>query len=159
MIKINEIEMLKLINNGDLNAVKSYIDNEIIMQLKTDVSDVQKKKAFVKLADKFKTEAISNSIAGAFTQNDYTCLCDGARSFRIKQPIENFGSIAKISDGVTPLNLVQIIPDTRDMKEINIDLKDLQLKYKEYKSLSAKEKKDIWKKMFVLKIDKIKKYI
>lgn len=156
MIKINEIEMLKLINNGDLNAIKNYIDNEILMQINTDVSDVQRNKNFIKLAKNFKKEAIkrgSPALAGAFTQNKYTCLCDGFRIFRLKQPIENFGNIEKVSSEVILLDVMSFFSNTEDMKEVSFDLKDLQLKYKEYKNLSTQDKKGVKNKVYGINLN------
>ena len=152
MIKINELEILKLISGGDMDTVKDYIDNEILMQIKTDVSDVKRNKNFIKLAEKFKKEAIKGghpALAGAFTQNDYTCLCDGFRVFRLKQPIESFGNIEKVSSEVTLLDVMSFFQDREGAKEVNFNLKDFQIKYKEYKSLPAQDKK-IGKIKFIL---------
>lgn len=156
MIKINEVEMLKLINNGDLNVIKNYIDNEILMQIKTDILDVQRNKNFIKLAKKFKKEAIKSkrpALAGAFTQNDYTCLCDGFRIFRLKQPIGSFGNIEKVSSEVILIDVMSFFSNTEGMKEVGFDLKDLQLKYKEYKSLSTQDKKGVKNKVYSINLN------
>ena len=163
MIKINETKVLSLINANDIDELKKYINQEIIWQLKTSKTDLQKNKAFVALAKKFNSQKDSNrALAGAFEQDGYSCLCDGFRAFRIKKPIETFAGIARLDEATTPINLKQFFSDVRDLKELEFDVNSFELQYKEFKGSSIKERnqKDYYKnpkKIFTLDLNETEK--
>lgn len=163
MIKIDEIKALSLINESNIEDLKKYINQEIIWQLKTSKTDLQKNKAFVALAKKFNSQKdLNRALAGAFEQDGYSCLCDGFRAFRIKKPIETFAGITRLDEATTPINLKQVIPDVHDLKELEFDVNSFELQYKEFKGLPAKDRKKdkyhvVPKKFFILDLNETEK--
>ena len=81
MIKVNEMELLNMLDERDYSGIRQYILNKIT-ESKTKPSDLSKMKAFSKLAKATRKEYKESrpALAGAYTLNDKLCLCDGFRA-------------------------------------------------------------------------------
>lgn len=138
MIKINELKVLKAINENDLAEVKRLIELEIY---NTSLSTTDKKRinAFRKFS-KQQSNSVRDSMKGAYIDNDnMLTVCNGyvlARLFAT-----DVKDCLMVAEKDIKDNTSKLMHDTKDVSsmQIQLDINDIMLQYKKYKATKDKK--------------------
>ena len=137
MIKVNEMELLNMLDERDYSGIRQYILNKIT-ESKTKPSDLSKMKAFSKLAKATRKEYKESkpALAGAYTLDDKLCLCDGFRAFIMNWDVSQVPNLEMIEeDKVSEKFDINKVYQEKDRTEIvKIDTEKLKIQYTEYKA-------------------------
>lgn len=143
MLKLDEKKIMEFIKNQNFIGIENYIESEIIMQTKTNKSEMQQIKAFKSLAKKIYKEKIKNNpgLAGAWEFEEKTNICDGFRVVRLNKKISEIGEIDKVDSGLQTLDVSQFFKvDYTKFKKIPFDKDAFILQYNKYKTIPLKDR-------------------
>lgn len=155
MIKVNETKLMEMVNNSNLEGIKTYLSNEILMQTKTDKSELQKIKAFKRLAKKThsKKKDTHPYFAGAFEENGKAAICDGYKAAWINKTLEELGDVIK-ADSEKHMEINKLfINDYSNYTEVQFDREKFTLQLAEYKTYPASEREHHESRFFEMKIE------
>lgn len=139
MIKVNELEVLKHIEYGDYDKLKEYIEYEVKMQNKISKNDKSKIKAIARFSKKLmKNEKVN--LRGAYTVDNKTMLTDGYRGLILDCSLDSIPGIHKKDNEAVEFDLTEIADMSNDYKEFTLDVEDMLLQYKKYKSIKKEDK-------------------
>lgn len=137
MIKVNEMELLNMLDERDYSGIRQYILNKIT-ESKTKPSDLSKMKAFSKLAKATRKEYKESkpALAGAYTLNDKLCLCDGFRAFMMNWDANQVPNLEMIEEDKVPekFDINKVYQENNRTDVIKIDTEKLNIQYTEYKA-------------------------
>ena len=137
MIKVNEMELLNMLDERDYSGIRQYILNKIT-ESKTKPSDLSKMKAFSKLAKATRKEYKESrtALAGAYTLNDKLCLCDGFRAFMMNWDVNQVPNLEMIEEDKVSekFNINKVYQEKDRTEVIKIDTEKLKIQYAEYKA-------------------------
>lgn len=141
MLKLDELKLLKMIEDNDIEAIKSYVEGEIVLQLNLSKSDNAKMKAIALYSKKTKKKADKMGkeiLAGAFMQGEYTAIIDGHMGIRLKMDINRIPNIINnesfFEDGAEKFDVRGLFENKRYYKEIKIDVEEMLIQYKKWKT-------------------------
>ena len=137
MIKVNEMELLNMLDERDYSGIRQYILNKIT-ESKTKPSDLSKMKAFSKLAKATRKEYKESrpALAGAYTLNDKLCLRDGFRAFIMNWDANQVPNFEMIEEDKVPekFDINKVYQENNRTDVVKIDTEKLNIQYTEYKA-------------------------
>ena len=143
MIKINELNILAMLNNKDYKAIEDYIKKEVVNQSITDKSLKARLKAFASLSKKYHKQyiKINPKISGCTIQDNKLCLCDGYKAFEMDFSLDLMPDLQMIPEDVEPMDYNKIMTESKLNKETTINFDNFNLQLKEYKATKNKDLK------------------
>ena len=137
MIKVNELEILAMLEEGNYEGIAKLVKSKMLDN-KTKPSDLSKMKAFSKLAKATRKEYKESrpALAGAYTLNDKLCLCDGFRAFIMNWDANQVPSLEMIEEDevVEKFDINKVYQENNRTDVIKIDTEKLNIQYTEYKA-------------------------
>lgn len=135
MIKVNEIEILKMLEEQEYGQLAQYVKDRMIEQ-NTSPTEIRKKKAFAKLSKSVqkKYKDSKPALAGAYELNDKLMLTDGFRGFVMNWKSSEIPELARVEYDGELFKLDQLFQEKDRNEVIKIDTDKLKIQLAEYKS-------------------------
>jgi hypothetical protein len=135
MIKVNEIEILKMLEEQEYGQLAQYMKDRILEQ-NTSPTEIRRKKAFAKLSKSVQKmyKDRKPAIAGAYELNDKLMLTDGFRGFVMNWKSNEIPELAKVEYDGELCKLDQLYKETDRTEIVKIDTDKLKVQLAEYKT-------------------------
>ena len=138
MIKVNELEILAMLEEGNYEGIAKLVKTKML-ENQTKPSDLSKMKAFSKLAKATRKEYKESkpALAGAYTLNDKLCLCDGFRAFMMNWDANQVPNLKMIEEDKVPekFDINKVYQENNRTDVVKIDTEKLNIQYTEYKQI------------------------
>ena len=135
MIKVNEVEVLKMLEKQEYGQLSQYIKDRMLEQ-NTSPTEIRKKKAFAKLSKSVQKMYKDSKpvLAGAYELNDKLMLTDGFRGFVMNWKSSEIPELAKVEFDGELFKLDQLFQEKDRNEVIKIDTDKLKIQLAEYKA-------------------------